>query len=50
MVFQDEFKLEVAQLVLDQNYPVTEVANAMGVGKSMMDKWSRQLKLESKGI
>lgn len=50
MVFQDEFKLEVAQLVLDQNYPVTEVANAMGVCKSIMDKWGRQLKLELKGI
>lgn len=29
---------------------MTEVAHAMGVGKSIMDKWGRQLKLEPKGI
>lgn len=33
-----EFKLEAAQLVLDQNYSVTEAAPAMSVGKSTMDK------------
>lgn len=49
-LFSAEFKLEVAQLVLDQNYSVGDAANAMGVGKSTMDKWVRQLKLERKGI
>ncbi|HEM8303623.1 TPA: IS3 family transposase, partial [Providencia stuartii] len=49
-LFSAEFKLEAAQLVLDQSYSVVEAANAMGVGKSTMDKWVRQLKLERKGI
>lgn len=48
--FSAEFKLEAAQLVLDQNYSITEAANAMGVGKSTMDKWVRQLKQEREGI
>ena len=45
-LFSAEFKLEAAQLVLDQNYSVTEAAQAMNVGKSTMDKWVRQLREE----
>ncbi len=45
-LFSAEFKLEAAQLALDQNYSVTEAAKAMNVGKSTMDKWVRQLKQE----
>ena len=48
--FSAEFKLEAAQLVLDQDYTVLEAAEAMNVGKSTMDKWVRQLKKERKGI
>ncbi|WP_188926095.1 transposase, partial [Shewanella algicola] len=48
-LFSAEFKLESAQLVLDQNYSVTEAAQAMNVGKSTMDKWVRQLKQEHQG-
>jgi transposase len=48
--FSAEFKLESAQLVLDQNYSVVEAAKAMGVGKSTMDKWVRQLKQERQGV
>jgi transposase-like protein len=48
--FSAEFKLESAQLVLDQNYSVREASKAMGVGKSTMDKWVRQLKNERNGI
>ncbi len=44
--FSAEFKLEAAQLVLDQNYSVVEATKAMGVGKSTMDKWVRQFKQE----
>lgn len=47
--FTPEFKLEAAQLVLDQRYSVREAANAMNVGKSTMDKWVRQLKSERNG-
>jgi len=48
--FRTEFRLEAAQLVLDQNYTVVEAAKAMGVGRSIMDKWVRQLKQERNGV
>jgi transposase len=41
-----EFRLEVAQLVLDKGYSIREAAEAMDVGKSTVDKWARQLKEE----
>lgn len=44
--FSSEFRLEAAQLVLDQHYTA---ATAMNVGKSTMDKWVRQLKEERAG-
>lgn len=44
-----EFRLEVAQLVVDQHYSVREAAALMNVGKSTVDKWARQLKLERDG-
>ncbi len=47
--FSAEFKLECAQLVLDQDYTVKEAAQAMNVGKSTMDKWVRQLREERQG-
>jgi len=47
--FTPEFRLESAQLVVDQNYTVREASQAMGVGKSTMDKWVRQLKAERSG-
>jgi len=48
--FTPEFRLEAAQLVVDQGYTVKAAAAAMGVGKSTMDKWVRQLKSERNGI
>lgn len=48
--FTPEFRLESAQLVVDQGYSVKEAATAMNVGKSTMDKWVRQLKEERKGV
>lgn len=33
----------------NQNYSVTEAAQAMNVGKSTMDKWVRQLREERQG-
>ncbi|MCL1049901.1 transposase [Shewanella abyssi] len=47
--FTPEFRLEAALLVVEQNYSVTEAANAMEVGKSTMDKWVRQLRDERNG-
>jgi transposase len=48
--FSAEFKLEAAQLVLNQNYSISDAAQAMNVGKSTMDKWVRQLKGEMQGV
>ncbi len=46
--FSPGFRLEAAQLVLDQHYTAA-AATAMSVGKSTMDKWVRQLKEERSG-
>jgi len=47
--FTPEFRLEAAQLVTEQDYSIREAAEAMGVGKSTMDKWVRQLRAERNG-
>ena len=47
--FTPEFRLEAAQLVVDQKYSIREAAEAMSVGKSTMDKWVRQLRVERAG-
>lgn len=47
--FSPEFKVESAQLVVDQGYSVREAAEAMGVGVSTLDKWVRKLKSERGG-
>ena len=47
--FNLEFKVECAQLVLDQRYSVREAADAMNVGHSTLDKWVRKLKTEREG-
>ena len=47
--FSPEFKLEAAQLVLDQGYTVRRACEAMGVGKSTMEYWIRQLREERQG-
>jgi len=47
--FNPEVHLDAAKLVLEQNYSVVEAAKAMGVGKSTMDKWVRQLRSELRG-
>ncbi len=47
--FTPEFRLESAQLVLDQNYTVRQAADAMSVGYSTMDTWVRQLRKERNG-
>ena len=42
--FSPEFRLESAQLVIDQNYSIREAASAVGVGHSTLDRWVRQLR------
>ena len=48
--FSPEFRLECAQLVLNQGYSVAKAAQAMNVGKSTMDKWVRQLHKVHAGV
>jgi transposase len=48
--FSPEFKQEVAELVLDNNYSVREASEAMNVGKSAVDRWARQLRQERGGL
>ena len=47
--FTPEFRLEAAQLVIDQDYTVRQAAEAMSVGYSTMDTWVRQLRKERNG-
>ena len=47
--FSQEFKLEAAQLVLDQGYSVPEASKALGVGESAVRRWVKQLRDERGG-
>ena len=47
--FSPEFRLEAAQLVVDQGYTVKAACAAMGVGKSTMEYWVRKLRSERAG-
>jgi transposase len=47
--FSPEFRLDAAQLVLDQGYTIRDAADAMNVRKSSMESWVRQLKAERGG-
>lgn len=45
-----EFKLEAASLVLDKGYTQKEAQEAMGVSKSAISQWVKQLKTERSGV
>jgi transposase len=47
--FSAEFRLEAAQLVVDQGYTVRAACDAMGVGKSTIEYWVRRLRSERAG-
>ena len=48
--FSPEFRLETAQLVVDNGYTHQDAAKAMGVGYSTLGKWVKQLREERKGV
>jgi transposase len=48
--FTPEYRLECAQLVVDQGYTVREASQAMSVGHSTMQRWVKQLKSERRGV
>lgn len=47
--YSPEFRLEVAQQVVDEGRSIREVADSMGLGKSSVDKWAKQLRQERNG-
>ena len=47
--YSPEFRLEVAQEVVDKKRSIREVAESLGLGKSTVDKWSRQWRQERNG-
>lgn len=47
--FNPEFRLESAQLVVDQGYTIKAACESMGVRKSTMENWVRQLRQERRG-
>lgn len=47
--YSPEFRLEVAQQVVDQERSIRDIADSLGLGKSTVDKWSRQLRQERRG-
>ena len=47
--FSSEFKQEAACLVVDQHYSLQEACNAVGVGRTAMQRWVNQLRDERQG-
>lgn len=47
--YSPEFKLEVAQQVVDMGRSIRDVAQSLDLGKSTVDKWARQLRNERNG-
>lgn len=47
--YSPEFRLEVAQQVVDAGRSIRDVSDSLGLGKSTVDKWARQLRNERGG-
>jgi len=47
--YSPEFRLEVAQQVIDSGRSIRDVASSLNLGKSTVDKWARQLRDERNG-
>jgi len=48
--FNQEFKREAAQLVLDQSYSISQASESLGVGPTALRRWVKQLKQERQGF
>lgn len=48
--FSPEFKCEAAALVVERGYSIAQACEAMGVGKTAMQRWVHQLISERGGI
>lgn len=47
--FSTEFKLEAANLVIEQGYSIPEAARALDVGETAIRRWVKQLEEEQGG-
>jgi transposase len=47
--FDPQFRFDAAQLVVDQGYTIKQASESMGVSKTSMENWVRQLKQERQG-
>lgn len=47
--FDPQFRLDAAQLVVDQGYTIKQACESMGVKKTTLENWVRQLRLERRG-
>lgn len=47
--FSTEFKLEAANLVIEEGYSVTEASRALDVGETAIRRWIKQLQGEYQG-
>lgn len=48
--FTTEFKVDSANLVINQGYSISEACQAVGVSESAMRRWVKQLKGELRGV
>ena len=48
-IYTEEFKLEVARMIVDQGLCVTRVSKDMGVGLSAVRRWAEQYRAEQRG-
>ena len=48
--FTTEFKVDSANLVINQGYSISEACQAVGVSESAMRRWVKQLKEEQRGV
>ncbi len=47
--FDPQLRLDAAQLVVDQGYTIKQASESMGVSKTSMENWVRQLRQERQG-
>lgn len=47
--YTQEFKQEAVKLVTEQGYKVSEAARNLGIDRSLLDRWRRELTVEVTG-
>ncbi len=48
--FTTEFKIEAANLVLQQGYSITQACQSLGIGETALRRWITQLHQEQQGL